>query len=277
MPPRGVRRPDPAVVETALGSLKRALVEANLAARNGPRTPLRRPHAARVRLHHPGPAGGRRGGRPRPVPDPAGRGRLRRVRHRGREPEHVAAARAVVPRGGRPRPRRGHPDRPPPRAGPSQDRVREVAVPAGHRERPGPGARHRQEAGRRVRGVLRLRLDLHVPQRHRGLPDGGPGPLPRHRRRLSLPGGDAGDGHGVPREDGGGGGVARRADRHVRPDGSADGGADAVHAPRRPHRALGGRPRRAARGCAPPAARRSLPGLRRHEGLPGRGHRVPGR
>ena len=42
MPPRGVRRPDPAVVENALGPLKRALVEANLAARNGPRTPLRR-------------------------------------------------------------------------------------------------------------------------------------------------------------------------------------------------------------------------------------------
>ena len=42
MPPRGVRRPDPAVVETALASLKRALVDANLAARNGPRTPLRR-------------------------------------------------------------------------------------------------------------------------------------------------------------------------------------------------------------------------------------------
>ena len=42
MPPRGVRRPDAAVVETALRSLKRALVEANLAARNGPRTPLRR-------------------------------------------------------------------------------------------------------------------------------------------------------------------------------------------------------------------------------------------
>ena len=42
MPPRGVRRPDAAVVETALGSLNRALVEANLAARNGPRTPLRR-------------------------------------------------------------------------------------------------------------------------------------------------------------------------------------------------------------------------------------------
>ena len=42
MPPRGVRRPDAAVVETALGSLKRALVDANLAARNGPRTPLRR-------------------------------------------------------------------------------------------------------------------------------------------------------------------------------------------------------------------------------------------
>ena len=42
MPPRGVRRPDAAVVETALGSLKRALVEANLAVRNGPRTPLRR-------------------------------------------------------------------------------------------------------------------------------------------------------------------------------------------------------------------------------------------
>jgi hypothetical protein len=42
MPPPGVRRPDPAMVETALGSLKRALVDANLAARNGPRTPLRR-------------------------------------------------------------------------------------------------------------------------------------------------------------------------------------------------------------------------------------------
>ncbi len=42
MPPRGVRRPDPAVVETALGALKQALVTANLAARNGPRTPLRR-------------------------------------------------------------------------------------------------------------------------------------------------------------------------------------------------------------------------------------------
>ena len=42
MPPAAARRPDPAVVETALGSLKRALVEANLAARNGPRTPLRR-------------------------------------------------------------------------------------------------------------------------------------------------------------------------------------------------------------------------------------------
>ena len=42
MPPPGVRRPDAAVVETALGSLKRALVDANLAAGNGPRTPLRR-------------------------------------------------------------------------------------------------------------------------------------------------------------------------------------------------------------------------------------------
>ncbi len=42
MPPRTVRRPDPAVVETALGSLKRALVEANLAARGELRTPLRR-------------------------------------------------------------------------------------------------------------------------------------------------------------------------------------------------------------------------------------------
>ena len=42
MPPRGVRRPDPAVVETALASLKRALVDANLEARDGPRTPLRR-------------------------------------------------------------------------------------------------------------------------------------------------------------------------------------------------------------------------------------------
>ena len=42
MPPAPVARPDAAVVETALGSLKRALVEANLAARGGQRTPLRR-------------------------------------------------------------------------------------------------------------------------------------------------------------------------------------------------------------------------------------------
>ena len=43
MPPAAVaRRPDAAVVETALGSLKRALVDANLAARGEQRTPLRR-------------------------------------------------------------------------------------------------------------------------------------------------------------------------------------------------------------------------------------------
>ena len=42
MPPRGAPRPDAAVAETALGSLKRALVDANLAARGEQRTPLRR-------------------------------------------------------------------------------------------------------------------------------------------------------------------------------------------------------------------------------------------
>ena len=42
MPPRGAPRPDPAVVETALAGLKRALVDANLAARGELRTPLRR-------------------------------------------------------------------------------------------------------------------------------------------------------------------------------------------------------------------------------------------
>lgn len=42
MPPRAARQPDPAVVETALGALKRALVDANLAARGDLRTPLRR-------------------------------------------------------------------------------------------------------------------------------------------------------------------------------------------------------------------------------------------
>ena len=42
MPPRTARQPDPAVVETALGSLKQALVDGNLTARNGLRTPLRR-------------------------------------------------------------------------------------------------------------------------------------------------------------------------------------------------------------------------------------------
>ena len=42
MPPRAAPRPDRAVVETALGSLKRALVDANLSARGEIRTPLRR-------------------------------------------------------------------------------------------------------------------------------------------------------------------------------------------------------------------------------------------
>jgi hypothetical protein len=42
MPPASMPRPDQAVVNTALGSLKRALVDANLAARHDQRTPLRR-------------------------------------------------------------------------------------------------------------------------------------------------------------------------------------------------------------------------------------------
>ena len=42
MPPPGAPPPDAAVVETALGSLKRALVDANLAGRAGQRVPLRR-------------------------------------------------------------------------------------------------------------------------------------------------------------------------------------------------------------------------------------------
>ena len=42
MPPLGAPRPDRAIVETALGSLKRSLVDASLAARAGQRTPLRR-------------------------------------------------------------------------------------------------------------------------------------------------------------------------------------------------------------------------------------------
>ena len=42
MPPAAAPKPDAAVVETALGSLKRALVDANLAARGEQRTPLRR-------------------------------------------------------------------------------------------------------------------------------------------------------------------------------------------------------------------------------------------
>ncbi len=42
MPPAAARRPEAAAVETALGSLKRALTDANLAARGELRTPLRR-------------------------------------------------------------------------------------------------------------------------------------------------------------------------------------------------------------------------------------------
>ena len=42
MPPAGAPRPDAAVVAAALGSLKQALVDANLAARGEQRTPLRR-------------------------------------------------------------------------------------------------------------------------------------------------------------------------------------------------------------------------------------------
>ena len=42
MPPATAPQPDPAVVETALGALKRALVEASLVDRGDQRTPLRR-------------------------------------------------------------------------------------------------------------------------------------------------------------------------------------------------------------------------------------------
>ncbi len=42
MPPAAAPQPEAAVVETAVGSLKRALVDANLAARGNQRTPLRR-------------------------------------------------------------------------------------------------------------------------------------------------------------------------------------------------------------------------------------------
>ena len=42
MPPAAAAQPEATVVETALGSLKRALVDANLAARGNQRTPLRR-------------------------------------------------------------------------------------------------------------------------------------------------------------------------------------------------------------------------------------------
>ena len=42
MPPRTAPRPEAAVVETALGSLKPALIDSNLAARGAQRTPLRR-------------------------------------------------------------------------------------------------------------------------------------------------------------------------------------------------------------------------------------------
>ena len=42
MPPRTAPRPDAALLDTALGSLKRALVDANLTARGAQRTPLRR-------------------------------------------------------------------------------------------------------------------------------------------------------------------------------------------------------------------------------------------
>ena len=42
MPPASAPQPDAALVNTALGSLKRALIDANLATRGGQRTPLRR-------------------------------------------------------------------------------------------------------------------------------------------------------------------------------------------------------------------------------------------
>ena len=244
----------------------------------GPRRaahPAAAPHAPGVRLHHRGPAARRRGGRPGPVPDAAGRGRFRRLRYGGGQPEHVAAARAGLPRGGRPDPGRGAPHGAAPGSGRAPNRVRRLAVPAVHRAGRGPGPRHRQEGRRRLRRVLRLRLDLHVPQRHRGLRGVGAGPLPGHRGRLSVPGGDAGHGDRVSREDGGGGRVARRADRRLRPGGAAGRRAHAVPASGRPDRAFGRRPRRSAGGLPAAGGRGSLQGLRRHEGLSRRGHRVP--
>ena len=93
MPPAAVPRPDAAVVETALGSLKRALVDANLTARGGQRTPLRRLTRLEYAYTHLGPAGHRRGGRRNPEPGTAGGSRFGRIRHGSGQPEHVAAAR----------------------------------------------------------------------------------------------------------------------------------------------------------------------------------------
>ena len=76
----------------------------------GPRRtahPAAPPHAARVRLHHLGPAGHRRGGRRNPEPRTAGGSRFGRVRHGGGQPEHVAPARPVLSGRGGSRPRHG--------------------------------------------------------------------------------------------------------------------------------------------------------------------------
>ena len=195
-------------------------------------------HAAGVRLHPAGPAGDRRVHRDRSQPDAAGGSRLRRDRHGGGEPEHVAAARAQLPGGGRPGARRGHRDRAAAAQRALLHRLLAVAVPLFHRHSRAAWAGERQEARRRLRAVLRLHLDVYLPQQLGRLRRALSGPLPRHDRRLPVPGVLAGHAHGVPREPVGRGRVARRSHRLVRPGGSAHRRADAVPAPGPPHRRI---------------------------------------
>ena len=108
MPPATSPQPDTAAVETALGSLQRALVDANLLARGEQRTPLRRltrleyaytiqdllgiDEAIATELVQTLPAEADSGG----------------VRHSGGPSEYVATARAELSRRGRPGTRCGH-------------------------------------------------------------------------------------------------------------------------------------------------------------------------
>ena len=185
MPPAAAPQPEAALVETALGSLKRALVDANLAARGAQRTPLRR----LTRLEYAytiqdllGIDEAIASELTRTLPAEADSGGFDTVAaNQGISPLHVwsyldaadRALEAAIALGPRP-----------PMDRYEIDYAKSQKLSRNSKSK-SLGGRYGQEAGRRLCDVLLGRLYVSAPQQNRGLRGALSGPVSRHRHRLS--------------------------------------------------------------------------------------------